>query len=256
MNTSPRLTRHGLILRVQRSLERDAFPRLQMCLIVSLTGAAGFLASYLLRIDGFDTMWSRYALAMGAAYLVFLGLLWVWIKTKADDFCDAAELVDLAPDLPLPNALFRGGGGSFDGAGASADFAAGADGAGPGDGATEDLGKALGAVGDADELAVPLAVVLLIGALVAAVAFFCFSVIYTAPVLLAELMVDGLLSVSLYKRMKLVDSQHWLQSALRRTILPFLVTMVIVAACGWGLALYAPGAHSIGEVLQYVKQPH
>jgi hypothetical protein len=255
MKNSPHLSRHGLILRVQRGLERDAFPRLQMCLIVTLTGAIGFLASYLLRFGGFEVMWSRYVMAMCVAYLAFLGLLWVWIHTRASDYADGADLVDLVPDIPVPGVVFQGGGGTFDGAGASADFES-ASLNDNGGGGSSGVGDALGAVGDADELAIPLAVILLIAALVGAVVFCCFSVIYGAPVLLAELMVDGLLSVSLYKRMKVVDSQHWLQSALRRTILPFLGTMAIVAACGWGLSLYAPGAHSIGEVLIYVQQPH
>lgn len=255
MKTAPRLFRHQLIHRFRGNLERDAFPRLQMCLIVSLTGAAGFLASFLLRMGGFDVMWSRYALAMCMAYLAFIGMLWIWIRTSASDFADGIDAVELVPDLgadlPLPHSLLQGGGGGFDGGGASADFGDGMGDAGTG------LGNALGAVGDADELAVPLAVILLIGALCLGIAFFCFSLVYSAPILLAELMVDGLLSASLYRRMKVIGpQQHWLQGALRRTILPFLFSMAIVAACGWGLALYAPDAHSIGEVLQYVKQPH
>jgi hypothetical protein len=82
----------------------------------------------------------------------------------------------------------------------------------------------------------------------------CFSVIWSAPLLLAELMVDGALSVSLYRRLRGIDARHWLDTALKRTVKPFVATTVLVMACGWALGLYAPHAHSLGEVLAQSKQ--
>ena len=69
--------------------------------------------------------------------------------------------------------------------------------------------------------------------------------------LFAELLVDGALSYALYRRIKAADSPHWLESAVRRTALPFVLTGVFVSATGAAMAAYAPGAHSIGQVMQH-----
>lgn len=50
--------------RVRRLLARRAWPRLQMSLILSATGAAGFLASFALLHAGVWRIWLRYALAV------------------------------------------------------------------------------------------------------------------------------------------------------------------------------------------------
>ena len=199
-----------------------------MFLIVSLTGAVGFLASWLMLRLGFDTMWMRSAAAMCVAYAAFLMLLWLWLRTSAPDLVDVA---DIALDLDVPGALQYHGGGN-----------------------DSMLGDTLGAAGDADELAIPLAVLLLLAGLALALFVTCFSVISSAPLLLAELMVDGALSAGLYRRLRGVDPRHWLDTALRRTVKPFVATTVVVAACGWGLGLLVPHAHSLGEVLTQSRQ--
>jgi hypothetical protein len=219
--------RLSLIHRARKSLEEHAWPRLQMFLIVSLTGAAGFLASWCMLRLGFDTMWMRYATAMCVAYAAFLMLLWLWLRTSAD----LVDVADVALDLDVPGALQHHGGGD-----------------------DNMLGDALGAAGDADELAIPLAVLLLLAGLALALFVTCFSVISSAPLLLAELMVDGALSAGLYRRLRGADSRHWLETALRRTVKPFVATTVLVAACGWGLGLLVPHAHSLGEVLAQSRQ--
>ena len=78
--------------------------------------------------------------------------------------------------------------------------------------------------------------------------------IYSAPVLFAELLVDGVLSASLYRRLRGLQTRHWLETAVRRTALPFALTAAIVSASGWGMAHYAPEAHSIGDVITHSKQ--
>ena len=78
-------------------------------------------------------------------------------------------------------------------------------------------------------------------------------VVYSAPVLFAELLVDGVLAASLYRRLRGLESQHWLETALKRTVWPFLVTCFVLVAMAWGMQVYAPGAHSIGEVMRHVE---
>src|SRR3569623_1670059 len=66
------------------------------------------------------------------------------------------------------------------------------------------LSDAVGAVGDADELAIPLLVIVFAAGLALASRY----VVYVAPMLVAELLVDGALSNALYRRIKATDSPH------------------------------------------------
>ena len=76
-------------------------------------------------------------------------------------------------------------------------------------------------------------------------------VVYLAPTLFAELLVDGVLSYTLYRHLHKVETHFWLSTAFKRTIIPFLLTAVFLALVGAAMAYYAPGAKSIGEVIHY-----
>jgi hypothetical protein len=242
------LTRSHAILHIKRRLEQDAFPRVQMSLIVGLTGAAGLLFSFLMLEAGMTSMALRYPLALLAAYGVFLLLLWLWLRTKAKDCVDIPDLSGLVPSGSGGGApAFEGGGGNFGGGGASGSFDGPASFVPVESDSASPLAEATSAVGDADELAIPLiAVVFALGLALASL-----YVVYAAPMLFAELLVDGALSYALYRKIKAADSPHWLESAVRRTALPFVLTAVFVSATGAAMAAYAPGAHSIGQVMQH-----
>jgi hypothetical protein len=63
---------------------------------VSLTGGAGFLASYGLLHAGMETLSWRYGLSVGIAYGFILLLLWLWLRTDVDTYDGLAEaLVDV-----------------------------------------------------------------------------------------------------------------------------------------------------------------
>ncbi len=248
------LSRDSHVVTIRSALERDHWPRLQMMFIVMLTGLAGLLASFLMLQAGVLGMGKRYFFAMCCAYIMFLFLLWVWMRMR-DEAADAADLgldvadaaLQLSPDLPS----FGGRGGSFDGGGASGNWDAASllDGVGNtvGD-AGKGIGEAVGEVaGGADEAAIPIAVVLLGLAIV----FSSLFVVWSAPVLFAELLLDGVLSAGLYSRLRNVDRRHWLETALRRTALPFLLTAALVTGAGWWMGTHAPGAHTLGQVLDY-----
>lgn len=240
-------TRSHAILRIKRRLERDAFPRVQMSLIVGLTGAAGLLFSFLMLEAGVTSMALRYPLALLAAYGVFLFLLWLWLRTRAEDYVDIPDFSGSVPSGSGDCApAFEAGGGNFGGGGASGSFDGPASFA-PVESDSSPLADAAGAVDGADELAIPLLAV----AFALGLALASLYVVYAAPVLFAELLVDGALSWALYRRIKAADSPHWLESAVRRTALPFLLTGVFVAITGAAMAAWAPGAHSIGQVMQH-----
>ncbi|MEW5754871.1 MAG: hypothetical protein AB1810_01075 [Pseudomonadota bacterium] len=232
-----------------------------MLLIVAITGAAGFLASYWLLQAGLTEMWVRYLCAFGVAYLVFLFLLWLWLRTSAEDYTDVPDLSGLPPSSGRSGDIapgYGGKGGNFGGGGASGSY----DGPMSTTNAFDNtatsttldsrgaVGDALGAAANAEEFAIPLVVLVLLGALL----FSSFFVIYAAPGFFAELLLDGVLAATLYRRLRKLETRHWLETAVRRTAIPFLATALIVAISGWGMKLYAPEAHSIGDVIAHAKQ--
>lgn len=247
----PRLHRHHVIQRIRGDLVRDGFPRLQMLLLVILTGASGFVASYILFHAGLVQMWIRYLVALGVAYLTFLALLWLWLRTRAEDYADCPDFSGLSSSgSGSDEACFGGKGGDFGGGGAGGSFEEPSEHFSAVGDSDSPVGDALGAAAQAEEFALPLIVLVLTVAIVCSSLF----MIYSAPVLFAELLVDGVLSASLYRRLRGLETQHWLKTAIRRTALPFALTAAIFSASGWGMALYAPEAHSIGDVVSYAKQ--
>ncbi len=239
------------IQRVRERLVRESFPRVQMTLIVALTGGVGLLASFAMLQVGMDSMAVRYPLALSFAYLFFLFLIWLWLRTNAEDYLDVPDLADLVPRPRLRASApdFKSGGaGDFGGGGATGSFD------GPAIAVDETTSSPLravddsvGTVADADELAIPLVAI----ALAIGIALASLYIIYIAPVLFAEVLVDGALSYVLFRHLRGQDPQHWLSSTFRRTALPFAATAVFLIAVGAAMAVYAPGAKSIGQVMKY-----
>ncbi len=91
------LTRSHAIVRIRQRLGHDGFPRVQMSLIVGLTGAVGLLFSFFLLQLGVTSMALRNPLTLRLAYGVFLVLLWLWLRTKAEDYVDIPDLSGLVP---------------------------------------------------------------------------------------------------------------------------------------------------------------
>lgn len=235
MRLPRRFNRAREVSRVRSQLESEGYPRIQMFMLVSLTGLGGLGASFVMLQAGVSAMALRYTLAMGIAYCVFLLLLWVWLRVRADDFMEGTDLVDVI-DVGSQSSC-SGGGGGFDGAGASANFTSPSD---------SPVGDVLDVAGSADEAAIPIAVVLFVVAIVLSSLY----VVYTAPVLFAEMLVDSILSASLYRRLRGLDASHWIESAVKRTIWPFLLTTLVVAAAGGIMGHYVPEAHTLGEVVR------
>lgn len=245
MPTLKPISRHLILQRLRRNLERQGYPRLQMMLLVALTGGAGFLASFVLLRAGVDVLWLRYGTAVAIAYLVFLALLWLWLRTRAEDYIDAPGAL---PNLPDGSSAYQGGGGRYAGGGANSSWDEPALNAESGSLPSMKL-DAVSSAADADELAIPLAVVIFVGTVLIAVLAASVSVVYSAPALFAELLLDGLLSATLYRRLRRLETRHWLETAVRRTFVPFISTLLAMMALGWALSVYAPDARSLGDIL-------
>jgi len=278
--------RKRAIERVRRSLVRGGSPRLLVSFLLALTGAAGFLFSTALLHLGVTMMAVRYPLAVLSAYCVFLLLLRLWLALKRKSDSNLDWLSDLGDGLPhlfdsgasagsdaVATATF-GGGADFGGAGAGGGWSGGSvpvgnlgDAAGnlsggsvsgnvSGTSSASDFLPDLPDLPDVDLdlgegcfwIIIPIAAI--VGVLVA-----MFYVVYIAPVFLAEILVDALLLAGLYKRLKGVESRHWLRSVVRRTLLPVVIATALFIAAGYLMGRIAPEARSIGEFWQQINSP-
>jgi hypothetical protein len=237
-------SREELIEKAEGRLLRHGWPRLQMFILVALTGAAGFLASYTLLQLGMESMTLRYPIAVAVAYCVFLLLLRVWLAVQSSGWegvMDAGDLVEVA-DIGLDGTghtaqtLSHGGrsalrhvSGSQSGSGKGFDFSL-----------------------DFDESAVFVLVAILIIA-VAALATSLWLV-WMAPGLFAEVLVDGLIMAGLYRRLKRHDEpEYWLYGAVRRTWVSAVIAALLFSIAGGLIHQAVPEARSLGAAWKAVQ---
>lgn len=272
-------SRAELIEKVKKRLERQSLPRLQMSVLLALTGATGFLSSFILLKLGVDSMALRYPVAVALAYGVFLLLLRIWLRLQRDSWqsVDIPDVVDLgeavvdgAGAIVRGAGRFAGRGGNFGGAGSSADFDAppaaalamnppapapavravprssGGGGGSKGSGSGFDFSFDLDEGGILVLLAVLVIAVTSLGAVI--------WILWTAPALLAEVLVDGLVLTGLYRRLKNApEAEYWLTSAIRRTWIPAAVVALLFSFAGYLLQQAVPEARSIGPAWRAVS---
>ena len=227
-----------------------------MMLVVALTGATGFLSSFILLRSGVEALALRYLLSVVIAYAAFLVLLGSWLRLgrrkigdlpDPTDFTSAGDFkgggVDRAPWL---------GGGRSGGGGATGAFEGGpglasvdarvVPAAVPGRSNLADVGGLV----DVEEIAaVAAAIVAVTGAVLAAA-----WIVWAAPALLAELSLDAAVSTGLYRRLRGVGGDHWLRTAIRRTALPFLTVSLLFGVAGALIQHFVPEATSMGDVFR------
>ena len=234
-------SRNKLVRQMRERLQAQSWPRLQMSLIVAFTGLAGLLASAVLLKLGLQSMALRYTVSTLLAYGAFLGLLWLWMRTRPDDWADVADGVSSGVDVvDLASAALRSRGVGMQSVQAPhmdvAELPTTSDSSG---------GWNLGDVADADEFAVVVLIVVAVVALASAGMY----IIVQAPSLLAEVALDGAVMGSLYQRLQQAERQHWALSAWAYTRWPLLGLLCVMALLGWGLQLAAPGALTMGQAL-------
>jgi len=234
------------VARLRRILLRLHSPRVHMGAIVALTGLSGLLCSFVLLHAGMHEMWLRYPLSVAVAYVVFLLMIWIWLRLR-DSALDVADAVDVVPGpggSREPVDAWSGGGGHSGGGGASASFGeprVEAD-LSPAELEGVDLPGGL----DLDE---GIFVVIAI-ALVASAALVAGWLVWAAPTLLAEILFDAALSAGLYRRLKHLQAEHWVFTAVRRTGWQFLLVAVFFTVLGAAIQSMVPGADSIGDALR------
>jgi len=178
----------------------------------------------------------RYPLAISAAYLAFLGLLALWLRLQKERKPSSdSSIFDYLPDDSLNFGDFGDfGGGSYSGGGHS--------------GGGSSLADVFGFDLDLEELGL----VIIAGLALLAGMLSTFYVIYIAPSLLAEILIDGALLAGLYRRVRRVEQSHWLRAAVRRTLLPAILVTVFFAVAGFAMQKAVPTAHTIGDVWHHL----
>jgi hypothetical protein len=244
--------------RVEQLLLATSFPRLHMALILALSAVGAFLTSASFVALGLEVMGVRYALAVVGGYLFFLAFVRLWIAYQTRNWSFGRRKLDRSPrsndlgnvDLPdlsafgeLGNAAqggFSGGGGAFGGAGASGSFGDAA----PTEGSSSDVLDGIGG-GDGEGVAIVIAIVALLGGLLA-LGF----VVYSSPILLAEVLLDVAVVGALYRKNQRHERGHWAAGVLRRTYKPMLVLAVFATVFGVATQSLAPEQHTLGAVLE------
>jgi hypothetical protein len=225
-------------------------PRILVTLFLSLTALAGFLTSFSLLHLGVTLMWLRYPIAISVAYCVFLLLLalWLWSHRRSVDIDPST--FDLIPtEYTQSGESFQFGGGDAGGAGAGGIWGEGASSPSSEVSSQSSTFSSVGLDLDIEEgWLLVVAIIALIGGLIAS-----FYLIYIAPVLLAELLLDGVLVAGLYRRVKGVGQRHWLRAAVRQTFVPALLVALFFSLAGYALQRAVPEAHTIGEVWNHMR---
>ena len=208
----PAIRRAYAIQRVKARLARESFPRLQMGLIVALTGGFGLLSSFALLQSGVGSMALRYPIALSLAYAFFSSHLAVasnecprlhrrarslWCVANRSGWRRCHAPLKAAEMAILEAEAHRG---AFDGPGDAVGEAVSSP--------MKTVSDSVASVAEADELAIPLVAI----ALALGIALASFYVVYIAPVLFAEVLVDGALSYALFRRLNREDARHWLSS--------------------------------------------
>jgi hypothetical protein len=258
---------------MRAKLVRRTSPRMHMLGLVVVTGGVGFLASYALLHAGVRSMALRYPVATCLGYAAFLGLIRLWIRRYRVTAKETSQKSRYDFDLDLTDVpidqLFSSPADGFDGFGRGGGFSGGGGGSdwgtssvsshavasppvasgGGGSGASGGGGWSLDL--DLDEGAVWLVPIAIIAAIVLSVVIY---VLYLAPTLFAELLLDAGLAAGLYRKLIRTEPQSWLRTAVRRTVAPALFVAGLLALAGTIMQRVYPDAASIGVVVHHLQE--
>ena len=236
MNIRMRLNRAAEIARARAYLERSGWPRLQMSVIVLVTGAVGLLASYLFRAMG-STRWWSVIRSRSLSRTSFLLQMWIWTHWRSEPEVDLIDVADMASS-----------GDGWSGAGGNSGAAAlRAHGAHPPIPARACRPIPCWMWWMPRRACRCWALALLAVAAVAVVA--AVWVVWSAPVLMAELLVDAAIAGGLYRRMRACNRRDGVL-CVRHTFWPLLGVVAFFAALGGILQHLAPEASTLMEALR------
>lgn len=243
--------------------------RVQMALILFGVCMSGPLFSKLLLLAGVHGMAVRYPVAVCAAYLVFFVLVKIWLAlalpagTRPPDRAFShgpgdvpADLLDEASDLfgKGSSAPFRGGGGRFDGAGATVALGASGGNTGATARTVDSPGGSKQASGSSGswnlDVDRELVVLFVFIALLAVIFGAAFLLVWQAPVILSEAALQAALASGLVRRTRQGAAGHWTGGVFRATWKPFAWVLAIALVLGFTAAALFPGAEKLSDILR------
>lgn len=241
------------VARLTVQIERHYWSRTSALFIGLLTVAFGVFFSAILWHVGMEEMSWRYPMSVLLSYLVMLVMLWWWSRREpwggnldgggGSSGNSGGSSNDGAHDYAMRGGEFGGAGasGSFDGAASEMGSLAG-----------DAVGGALEAAAGADEAAivlVPIAVIIALVMLCGGFAYGAVSLVWQAPTLLAELMIDAGTASLLWVYVRPVDRRNWLATALKKTAPMFIAFSLVFACTGYVLERVDPTAITIFDLL-------
>jgi hypothetical protein len=225
--------------------------------IALITSLFGVIFSAVLWRTGLEDMSWRYPTAVLLSYVLLLPMLWMWShRTRWDGQIDLPNgglrsgVESRSACVDGAHSDFSAGGGEFGGAGASGSFDAPLSDAGSvaGEAASTSLEVAAGA-GEGAVVLLPLAMTVALVLLCAGLAFGAVSLVWQAPALLAELMIDAGTAGLLWVYVRPSDRRDWLGTAFRKTAPSFIAFALAFALFGFFLEWLDPQAITVFDVL-------
>ena len=265
--------------RFRRFLEKRFSLRLHMFLILAGVFCVGVLSSKLLLEMRVRSMLIRYPIAVICSYIVFFGLVKLWLIYLSSSAGIRKSILDSGsgrsgggfPDFSFGlsgsgsrgSSFSGGGGGSFGGGGASASFDGPAEisvpacvvsssdsgGSFAGD-VAGGTGKAVSDIFDGDGTWV----LIVLGILLAIACGAGIYLIWQAPMILSDAAFQAVLSTSLLSSMKKMSDPDWMKGILRTTVFPFAVVLAMSIAAAWMAHHSYPQATRMSEVVRYLQQ--
>ena len=269
------------------ALTHRYFIRVHMAAMMTLVILSGVLASRGLLRAGLASMALRYPIAVAVSYLVFFGIVRIWlayvcraaqVRQRADSAGSSSGgggSGDWVPDGSLGSGggsggsggvgRLAGGGGRFGGAGSSASFSDGGETAArsvavpvqtegaPASSSTSSIvgkggGGGGGGGGGLDGDGLLLLVLFIL--LVAAVAGAGAYLVYQAPTILSESAFQVVLASGLARGARNSHDPGWAGSLAKSTVLPFLLVLVLSGVFGFEAHKRCPSASTVRQVFR------
>lgn len=223
-------------------ISASSSPRLQMSLVLSGAALGGWIASMVLHRAGVTQMVLRYPLSTAISYAVFFFCLSLWVRFVTSQ-ADAASFIEnniesgirnatnsLEDSVNISGKVFSHSAESSDGL---KDFSPG------------DL-----VPGDIDEGAA----LLLLAAILLILCSAAIYLIYIAPTFIADILMGGMLSAGLYRKMEHLELHQWVGHALRHTWWVFLAIALLTGLCGFGIQHFFPAAHTLVDLVRLIAE--
>ena len=243
--------------RFRAFLAKHFLIRFHMSLILAAVMAAAVLSSKLLLLAGLRSLPVRYPLAALSAYLVFLGLVRIWVAyvtRRGIRFSQNRSSIQLGTDMdmgflsgrsasaPIPE-IAHFGGGSSGGAGATRSFDVAA---------SESGGSESGWMPSVDvdfDLDDGGWILIVLGILLAVLFGAGGYLIYIAPELLPEVAMQVVLASALKRASTKLAEGEWALSVVKGTLVPFLLVLGMTVVLGLVAHRSCPQATRLVEAL-------